>query len=185
MDMKNRVRPYFEAASDEECQAKRAGVHAARAAKEVRPEQGRKIFVCSPYRPKSKDPKEAKQQLEENILRARLACRFVTAVGHMPMCPHLYFTRFLDDRKVSERELGLNYGAYWLMDADEVWVFGDEITEGMQQELEMTKICGIPVRFIAEPANIVIDMLEEICKAQNHQRSQSISLGRLEIKKGV
>jgi len=145
----------------------------------------KKIFVCSPYRPTSKDPAVAKQQLAENVLRAKLACRLVAAFGYMPLCPHIYFTRFLDDRKPSERETGMEYGHDWLLDADECWVFGKEISEGMRTELDMAKTWEIPVRFMDEPTNIMVDMLEEVCKAQKNQSCRSITLGRLEVKKGV
>lgn len=122
----------------------------------------KKIFVCSPYRPKSKDPKIAKQQLEANINRAMLACKYITSIGYIPMCPHLYFTGFLDDSDCLERQLGLSFAQDWLLDCDEIWVFGDEITEGMSDELETARNWDIPISYMGEPALTIINLMKAV-----------------------
>lgn len=118
-----------------------------------------KIYVCSPYRPTSEDPKEAEREQADNVIRAALACRLVAAIGYHPLCPHLYFTNFFRDEKVCEREKGMCLALDWLIGADEVWVFGDEISEGMQEELETARRWDIPIRYMAEPALMVMDMM--------------------------
>ena len=64
------------------------------------------VFVCSPFRPSSKEPAVAKDQLASNINRAVMACKLLIRLGHLPLAPHLYFPRFLDDAIASEREDG-------------------------------------------------------------------------------
>lgn len=61
------------------------------------------VFVCSPYRPQSKDPVIAKDQLASNVDRAKMACQLLVKLGYLPLAPHLYFTSFLDDSVAKER----------------------------------------------------------------------------------
>ena len=44
-----------------------------------------------------------------------------------------------------ERFLGMAYGSLWLDEADEMWVIGTELSEGMKQELEYARKKNIPV----------------------------------------
>ncbi|NCC61451.1 MAG: hypothetical protein EOM12_11030, partial [Verrucomicrobiae bacterium] len=99
------------------------------------PASPKKIFVCSPYRPLSETEESRKSELETNIFRAKTACRILTTLGFMPLAPHLYFTTFLKDEEKRERENGIRLGLQWLEEADEVWVFGDTISEGMAVEI--------------------------------------------------
>jgi hypothetical protein len=122
------------------------------------------VFVCSPYRPQSKDPKVARDQLSVNIERAKLACRLLAKLGYLPLAPHLYFTGFLDDADAAEREEGMTLGMEWLAQSDEVWAFGDEVSEGMAKEISYAKELGIPVRMLSEPSRLITDLLAEIRK---------------------
>lgn len=120
------------------------------------------IFVCSPYRPQSKEPAVAKDQLASNIERAKAACQLLIKLGFLPLAPHLYFTSFLDDTVARDRRKGLELGRRWLAQADEVWVFGEEITEGMSQEITYAKELGKPVRMMPEPNKLVGRLLAAI-----------------------
>ena len=55
-------------------------------------------------------------------------------MGVLPLAPHLYFTQFLKDEDAQERATGIRFGMQWLQAADEVWVFGETISEGMPVE---------------------------------------------------
>ena len=115
----------------------------------------KKIFVCSPYRPLSETEESRKAELESNIRRAKTACRILTTLGFMPLAPHLYFTAFLKDEEKQERENGIQLGLRWLEEADEVWVFGDTISEGMAVEIARAKELDKPVRNLPEPSRMV------------------------------
>jgi hypothetical protein len=99
----------------------------------------KKVFVCSKLRGKTI------KEMEKNISNAIKYCKFVVASGYLPLTPHIYFTRFLDDTKKEEREKGISMGLEWLKEADEVWVFGDFISEGMSKELKYAESKGIPI----------------------------------------
>ena len=103
----------------------------------------KKIFVCSPYRPLAETEESRKVELESNIHRAKTACRILTTLGFMPLAPHIYFTTFLKDEEKRERENGIRLGLQWLEEADEVWVFGDTISEGMAVEIARARARGL------------------------------------------
>ena len=97
----------------------------------------RLIFVCSKLR----------GDFDKNRKIAEHLCRIVSLLGHIPIAPHVYFTRFLDDFDDNERLLGIESGVRLLERCDEVWVFDFEgISEGMQMEIEHAMEKKIPIR---------------------------------------
>lgn len=103
----------------------------------------RKVFICSPFRPTGRNPEAERMR---NVDRARQACRMAIDEGLLPLAPHLYFTQMLDDEKPIERVLGMSYGSMWLDEADEMWVIGPDITEGMKTELKYARQRKIPIK---------------------------------------
>ena len=86
------------------------------------------IFVCSPFQGKL-----------ENFERAKKYCRYVLEKGHIPLAPHVYFSQFMDDRNPEDRRKVLEMNKRLMEFCDELWVFGEEITEGMKEEIEHFK----------------------------------------------
>ena len=125
------------------------------------------VFDCSPFRPSSKETAVAKDQLASNINRAVMECKLLIRLGHLPLAPHVDFPRFLDDTIASEREDGIQMGILWLKQADEVWVFGSEITEGMSREIGAAMALTKPVRIMPAPCQLVMDYM-----AQKQERKQ-------------
>lgn len=135
------------------------------------------IFVCSPYRPASTDPAVARSQLDANMERVKLACRMLAKLGYLPLAPHLYFTQFLKDSDAGERVEGMTLGLEWLAQADEVWTFGEEITEGMSKEIAAAKEMGKPVRMMPEPSQLIADLMEAIQKNSEWSNAQDETCG--------
>jgi len=98
----------------------------------------RKIFVCSPFR----------GDTYVNIEKAKCYCRYVVNKKFLPICPHIYFTMFLDDSYTKERNIGINMGIQLLSECDEMWVFGDFISEGMNKEIESARQMSKKIKFI-------------------------------------
>lgn len=99
----------------------------------------KKIYVCSALR----------GDIEENIKKARRYCEYVVKeFGFIPIAPHIYFTQFLDDDIVKEREFGIKAGLSLLSECDELWYFGDTISRGMTDEIKSAMTQGIPVKYI-------------------------------------
>lgn len=95
-----------------------------------------KIYVCSPLR----------GDIDGNIARAAEYCRQVSGLGYLPIAPHVYLTRFLDDTVPAERAVGLQSGLEPLKLCEQLWAFPlDNPTEGMEGEIRLADELGIPV----------------------------------------
>ena len=124
----------------------------------VRPPGGstalKTVYVCSPFRPTAVSEADREAEQRPNIERALKACRILAMMGIQPLAPHLYFTRFLKDDVAAERAAGMQFGLSWLEQADELWVFGDTVSEGMAQEIAKAKELGKPVHTLPEPGRV-------------------------------
>ena len=85
--------------------------------------KNRFAYICSPYRDNPR----------VNVMRVRQYCRFAVSKGRIPLAPHLYFPQFMSE--AAEREKAMSMNLELLKLCDEVWVFGDKITEGMAMEI--------------------------------------------------
>lgn len=84
----------------------------------------RKIIVESPYA----------GNVEQNTLYARLCLRDCLLRGEAPFASHLLYTQdwVLDDKLVHERQLGIDAGLIWGLQADATAVYLDlGISSGM------------------------------------------------------
>ena len=104
------------------------------------------IYVCSPY---AADP-------ERNARRAENFCRYVWKMGGIPLAPHLPFPRFMNENRHKEREAGLRMARKLLGMCDEMWVFGDEISEGMVGEIIEASARCIPIYHYDGPITLTI-----------------------------
>ena len=89
----------------------------------------KKIYVCSKLR----------GDIEKNIGKAEVYCKFVISKGHIPYAPHIYFTHFINDNIPEERKIGIKFGIEWLKECDEIWVFDSDISDGMKKEIDFAK----------------------------------------------
>ena len=105
------------------------------------------IFICSPYNGNTK----------LNVARAERYCRFAYTQGAVPIAPHLHNPRFLDDSIPEERQAGIQLGIEILRRANEIWVFGNRLTEGMEAELRAAQQMKIPVRYFNDRCEEVLD----------------------------
>lgn len=108
--------------------------YAARKAANYRP----LVYICSPYA----------GDVENNTARARAFSRFGVIKRAIPIAPHLLFPQFMSEER--ERRLALFMGMVLLGKCDEVWVFGDRISEGMMAEIEKAKKMRKKIRYFNE-----------------------------------
>ena len=95
------------------------------------------VYICSPY----------SGDVEANTAAARRYSRFAVEQGYIPIAPHLLFPQFLNDGNPKERQLGLFFGNAIMSKCSEVWVFGDTITSGMEEEIERAGWKNYRVRY--------------------------------------
>jgi len=109
-----------------------------------------------------KDEKDAKAYLplvyiaspfagdtERNTERTRGFCRLAVSKGAIPLAPHLMYPQFMDDDDKEQRSQGLRFALILLVKCDELWVFGDRISEGMSREIAKAKKKRMPIRYFS------------------------------------
>lgn len=95
------------------------------------------VYIASPYA----------GDTEWNTSRARGYSIFAVSKGCIPLAPHLLYPQFMDDGDKTQRELGLRFALILLGKCDELWVFGDKVTNGMSHEIAKAKRRGMPIRY--------------------------------------
>ena len=98
------------------------------------------IFVCSPF-----------QNQTHNLERAKMCCKHVLTNGHVPIASHLFYPQILDDANDAERRVGLDCSLKLLSKCDELWIFGEVVTDGMREEIKYAMENGIPIHPCAMP----------------------------------
>lgn len=95
------------------------------------------VYIASPFA----------GDTERNTERARGYCRLAVSKGCIPLAPHLLYPQFMEDEDWQERELGIQFALILLGKCDELWVFGDRISQGMAREIAQAKRRNMPIRY--------------------------------------
>ena len=95
------------------------------------------VYIASPFA----------GDAERNTERARGYCRLAVSKGFIPLAPHLLYPQFMDDDDRETRELAIFFALVLLGKCDEIWVFGERISEGMSREIAKAERRGISVRY--------------------------------------
>lgn len=98
----------------------------------------KKVYICSPLG----------GDVERNIDRAKKYTEYALKCGVAPVTTH-FFALCLDDNNPDERLIGTTAGLELLKGCDELWIFGSELTSGMQAEFMLAGEYGIPARHIS------------------------------------
>lgn len=104
------------------------------------------IFVSSPYR----------GEIDKNIKKAKKYSRFVVEKGGIPFTPHLLFPQIMDDDSLRERDLAMHFNYVLLGKCQEIWIFGENITEGMAKEIKIAKKRKMKIRYFTEDLKEVV-----------------------------
>ena len=99
----------------------------------------KKVYICAPLG----------GDVEGNLERVKRYTRYALMCGTAPVVPHFYALCLNDDNQ-KEREIGLAAGLGMLWFCDELWVFGQTVTEGMKQEIQFCKHLNIKTRYVSE-----------------------------------
>lgn len=99
----------------------------------------KKVYICSPLG----------GNIKENLQKVKEYTRYALMCGTAPVVPHFY-ALCLNDNIPKEREIGMAAGLSLLWFCDEMWIFGDEVTESMKAEMQFCKSLNIPVRKVRD-----------------------------------
>ena len=96
------------------------------------------VYICSPYA----------GDIEKNTYRARAFSRFAVEKKYIPIAPHLLCPQYLNEE--TERWLGLKMGIVFMGKCEEIWVFGDVVSEGMAAEIDKAKRMRKKIRYFTD-----------------------------------
>lgn len=96
------------------------------------------VYICSPF---SGDP-------EVNTEKAKRYSRYAVDAGAIPFAPHLLLPLYM--KEGSERGLALYMDMVFLSKCDQLWVFGEKISSGMQAEVDKATRKNMKIRYFTE-----------------------------------
>lgn len=96
------------------------------------------VYVCSPF----------SGDTQANTEKARRCSRFAVYRGAIPITPHLLFPQFLSED--TERELAMFMDMVLLTKCEQLWGFGNAVSEGMRREIEKAKKKHMTIRYFTE-----------------------------------
>lgn len=82
-----------------------------------------------------------------NIKKILDICKQIHNEQIIPCVPYLVSLQYLNDEITEDRELGIeaNLECFHRGYIDELWLFGDYISKGMEQEIELASELNIPI----------------------------------------
>ena len=98
------------------------------------------VYICSPYA----------GDTETNIEIAREFCATAVARRVIPLAPHLLFPQFMDDHDPVQRQQALFMSRLLLTKCNEVWVFGETISQGMASEIRKAESRNKTIRYFTK-----------------------------------
>ncbi len=102
----------------------------------------RMVYICAPLRG---------EDMTANIERARMYAHDVLLQGDVPFCPHIYFPQIADANDAIEDGLAMQACLACLDNCQQINVYADPPTPGMQAEIEHAVMRGIPVKQMPDP----------------------------------
>lgn len=97
-----------------------------------------KAYICSPLSGNTK----------QNIAKAIAYAKFVyERCGMIPVMSHFY-ALILDDNDSVQRQIGVSMGIDMLLSTTHVWVFGDNISKGMREEIKTAESLKRTIHYI-------------------------------------
>ena len=97
----------------------------------------KKVYICAPLG----------GNVQQNLERAIRFAAYALRSGVAPVVPHFY-ALCLDDADPKQREIGMSAGLSLLWFCDEMWIFGDEVSAGMKEEMRFCQNMNIKMKRI-------------------------------------
>ena len=97
----------------------------------------KKVYICAPLG----------GNVQQNLERAIRFAKYALRSGVAPVVPHFY-ALCLDDADPKQREIGMSAGLSLLWFCDEMWIFGDEVSAGMKEEMRFCQNMNIKMKRI-------------------------------------
>ena len=85
--------------------------------------------------------------IQGNAKKVLEICKNIHDKNVIPVAPYLVSLQYLNEEVAEDRELGIeaNLESFHRGYIDELWLFGDRISTGMEQEILLALELGIPI----------------------------------------
>ncbi len=85
--------------------------------------------------------------IRANVAKVLKICEEVHTKDIIPVAPYLISLQYLNDEVTEDRELGMeaNHESFRRRYVDELWLFGDKISNGMRGEVLLARELNIPI----------------------------------------
>ena len=97
----------------------------------------KRIYICSPLSAKTK--KGIRKNVKRAVEYGGVVARAELGNKYLPVVPHT-LALMLDDDNPKHREAGIAFDMRFLALCEEVWVFGEELTDGMKREIDAKRL---------------------------------------------
>lgn len=99
------------------------------------------VVICSPFRSSHPVLRMMYAEYRDEAIKHSLA------QGWVPIAPHAYFPRYLDDNDEASREIGMTCSKSLIMEFRQLHVYDQlGITAGMAEEMAFAKLIGAAIR---------------------------------------
>ncbi len=108
-----------------------------------------KVYVCTPSCSYNNGGDDKKKALESWLELDKHICDKLINLGYMPILPKLYFD--MATPIIKRTKLQVDYDQFsqkCLMEADELWIVGQMLTDEMIVDIEVAEFIGIPIRYM-------------------------------------
>lgn len=87
------------------------------------------------------------EDIQGNVEKILAICKQSHNKEIVPVAPYLVSLQYLNDDITEDREFGIdaNFEVFHRKYIDELWLFGDRISSGMQEEVKLARELNIPV----------------------------------------
>ena len=96
------------------------------------------VYICSPY--SGNHPGNTRKAIQYS--------RFAVDQGAIPLAPHLLLPLYMKEK--TEREFAMFMDMVFLGRCEELWVFGDNLSSGMQAEIAKARKRQMKIRYFTE-----------------------------------
>lgn len=103
------------------------------------------VYICSPF----------SGDIEGNSEKAKRYCRFAVDAGAIPFASHLLLPQFMSEQ--TERETAMFFNKVFIGRCEQMWVFGNRITVGMEKEIKWAKRYLKKIRYFTEECEEVTE----------------------------
>lgn len=97
----------------------------------------RKVYICSPLF----------GDIKQNLDNAKYYTKYALKCGMAPVTPHFYTLCFDADIKMN-KDLIISAGLSLLWFCDEIWIFGEEVSDEMRSEISFCETMRMPIKRI-------------------------------------